>query len=264
MNRKTIPAEIGGLKKMSREDFLRFYTNRPMYEIADQVYDFFENIRKYNHAYDMLDSVYEEVVLELGTIGTMLDFMEDLQGSKRLTEYYLLIEKKIWNSISVLMKDYLFNELERIFRKARGLVKYAEEKPEYAPVLDRLIDSIDWLPDPDEIPLEDDGSIPLDDLLGVHQFVNESLEVVDNVINIAREEVEENFLPFIISTGVKLDNSMYRDIYDCMKLANLIDKDQVRSHDLSSSRYVRENFIKLRFKRLQSNQEQVDGNTNKG
>lgn len=263
MNHMTMQAEIGGLSKMSREDFLRFYTNRPMFLIAGRVYDFFDGIRRHNRAYNVLDTVYESVVHDLGTIGTMLDFMVDLQGSERLTDYYLMIDKKIWKSISTQMKDFLFADIEHIFKKARGLAKYAEKNPELAPILDRIIDSIDWLPSPEEIPLEGEGYISIDELMGIQQFVNESFQVIDNIMLITREEVEENFLPFIISTGVKLDNSMYRDIYDCMIMANLIDKEQIHSHDVSTSRYVRENFIKLRFKRLQSNQEQNDGHSNK-
>lgn len=250
MINQTIPAKGGGLYKMSREDFLRFYTNRPMERVAGLVYDYFADVRKKNLLYQALESVYNEILLNIGGVGMMLDFLEDLQEPGHITERYPLMDSNVWRELSIVIKNHLFERIDNLFEKAKGYIEWGQREPELMPVFQTWVSCIDQLPAPEDILVESDGYIPWVELNEINELFNFTLDSIEDAFEVTREEVEVNFLPFVLSTGVTLNNSMYRDIYDCMKMASLIRAEQVRSHDSSTSRYVRENYIKLKIKRL--------------
>lgn len=239
---------------MSREEFQRFYANRPMGQIADRVYDFFHGINERNLKYKALNSVYLDIISDVGNIGTILDFLDDLQGTYRIPERYQLTDETIWRKVSILMKDHLCTALDKAFERARSYIEWGKREPELMSVLEEWVGIIEQLPASDEIAFEEDGYIPLEEIIGMKDLVDLAFDVIDTTSIITQNEVEESFLPFVLSTGIELNNALYRDIYDCMILANLLEREQIRLHKSSTSRYVRENFIKARFKRLQSNQ----------
>lgn len=58
------------------------------------------------------------------------------------------------------------------------------------------------------------------------------------------------FLNEVKETQVQLCNKTYREVYNCLRFFGLIDPEILRVHDLSGSKYVRENYIKAKFLRL--------------
>ena len=58
------------------------------------------------------------------------------------------------------------------------------------------------------------------------------------------------FLNEVKDTHVQLCNKTYREVYNCLRFFGLIDPEILRVHDLSDSKYVRENYIKAKFLRL--------------
>lgn len=58
------------------------------------------------------------------------------------------------------------------------------------------------------------------------------------------------FLKEVVKMNIALENKVYLELYECLVLADAIDSDTIHSHDISHDTYCRENFIKLRFKRV--------------
>ena len=58
------------------------------------------------------------------------------------------------------------------------------------------------------------------------------------------------FLDSVEKTGVKLNNSVYREVYKCLEFLGWIDPEQLRSHNLNSARDAKERFIRAKFNRL--------------
>ena len=74
---------------------------------------------------------------------------------------------------------------------------------------------------------------------GIEKLATQSREVyINGVIQIVKD------------SGITPSNALYRDIYACLRIGELISEEQLRLHDASTSRYVRENYIKAKYTRL--------------
>lgn len=58
------------------------------------------------------------------------------------------------------------------------------------------------------------------------------------------------FLKDVVRMNIPLSNRVYLELYECLVLADSIDSETIHSHEVSREPYCRENFIKLRFKRV--------------
>ena len=97
---------------------------------------------------------------------------------------------------------------------------------------------------------DEEGRLTEDSFLDTLGSINKCLDESKQLMEYSTELMTMAFLDQVKKTGVKLNNDVYREVYKCLYFFGWLDYDQWVSHQKSSSKYIREQFIKQKFNRL--------------
>lgn len=236
-------------KRIGKEAFVRKFVNRPLERYADLVYDFLLSTFNEKYGYFVLEREYKSLLLALYKLAQVLTLVSDLRDEKWLKKHYSIDDPEIVHSLTCHSSNVIIEELKRVGTAADIISFTAIDRPDIRGLVSRWESIMNLIPSEFDIKRDIDGTISdkeLDDLISNVASLSEDIgksfvRKNDSFVN--------SLLVIIYSYGIPLNNALYRDVYDCLELANLIPAEQLKMHKASTSRYVRENFIKQRFNR---------------
>lgn len=247
---KKIPEEFASLINLKMH-----YANRAFAPICESLFDFVNNKYNSDNAYLELTVFYSDLLDSVGSLATIVDFVRDTRESGKLVEYYGAIKSDVMRNINCSISEIMFSEIDSIQLQLDTYMSVAEIEPSYKPIFETWVQHFNDIPNKDWCELEGNGYITDESFDEITESVDVMFDFLLESYNTSREDFVDELLRLIISTGVKLNNALYRDIYDCFRILKLIDSGQIKSHDITAqnpdSKYVREQYIKQTIKRLQ-------------
>lgn len=242
---KNIPKPLTSLS-----NFKMYYANRVFEPVAETIYDFISAEYAINDAYCYLSDEYMEILGKVGELATLVSYIDEVRYSGRLTNYYETLSDSVRRKIICSLNNILFDTIDDLWSTVNNNHFWDKLEPSLAPIIDRWETLVNIIPCREECDIEKDGYIDDDEFFGIQQAISAVFDSIEESYIRSKNEFADAFIRFVIGLKLPLSNKLYRDIYDCMRMLNLLDPEQIRLHDSSTSRYVRENYIKLKIKRM--------------
>lgn len=228
----------------SKREFHTIFINRPLEPYADLIFDYFslevtdrvdaymiksskegliENVR------DNLNIAYFAKSIRSGSIkgsGFCISNVDDVRSLKESVDSLLVFR---------LSEPFKEIELQKGFTSITKITDNWHEAIYKLPREENVIYNDEYI---------DDSC--LDNMIScMENFLKEAkdLEIVTQETRVV------DFLKKVQDMGIPMNNKFYRDFYDCLVYFGLIPAEVKEAHDKTPSKYVRENYIKLKFKR---------------
>lgn len=242
---KNIPKPLTSLT-----NFKMYYANRVFEPVAETIYDFIYAEYTVNDAYRFLNDTYVEILEKIGELATLVEYIDEVRYSGQMTNYYEALSDSVRRKIICSLNNILFDTIDDLLSTVDNNHFWDKLEPSLAPIIDRWETLVNIIPCREDCVIEEDGYIDDDEFFGIQQAVSSTFDFIEGSYIRSQDEFADAFFRFVIGLKLPLSNKLYRDIYDCMRMLNLLDPEQVRLHDSSTSKYVRENYIKLKIKRM--------------
>lgn len=242
---KNIPTPLTSLT-----NFKMYYANRVFEPVAETIYDFISAEYAINDAYCYLSDEYMEILGKVGELTTLVSYINEVRYSGRLTNYYETLSDSVRRKIICSLNNILFDAIDDLWSTVDNNHFWDELEPPLAPIIGRWETIVNEIPCREDCVIEKDGYIDDDEFFGIRQAVSAVFDSIEDSYIRSKNDFADAFIRFVIGLKLPLSNRLYRDIYDCMKMLNVLDSEQIRLHESSTSKYVRENYIKLKIKRM--------------
>lgn len=238
------------ISSISKEEFQRLFINKRLEHCAGKIYDIFFTGYELGNSFVIVEELYWNLVCILDDAARMASLMLDLRNIDWLRENY--------DIMNIDDMDLMTEALDKVFVEKIAQVTLAVDKlyfteamdPESKTAVDRISKEVSMLKTQHEIEFNDNGKIhPLD--MEIYRFhLRGAKETLEHAFDSSRENYINRVLMEIVGMDIRLDNEVYREIYECLEHLGLIPEDVLRSHRNTSSKYVKENYIKAKYKRL--------------
>ena len=240
---------IPDFKTKGKAAFERQFINKPLEPVSGKVYDYLEQVYKEQYGRFVLGPQFKELFANIYHFCCVLSFVVDVHDKDWMKKHYELKNEETLTRFKKGVDDALLREMATLSLTTDKIWFTSANRKDLDPILDRWNELLNSVPnlhnidyDKDEV-MSDQYIQDLQDTLiaiceGVHKLETQSREVyINGVIQIVKD------------SGLKPTNALYRDIYESLRIGELISKDQLHVHDNSTNRYVRENFIKAKYNR---------------
>lgn len=111
-------------------------------------------------------------------------------------------------------------------------------------------DTLAWMPLTTSFEYDEDGRFTQETFDDAYDRIEKSYKASQKLFVLTNELLTREFLKFVRGLGVKLCNKTYLQVYRCLDKFGWLPKDVAHCHNTTTSRYVKENYIKSKFLHL--------------
>lgn len=245
--------KVPEFKRIGKSAFERKFINKPLEPLAGELYGHLLQIYKEKYGLFVLGPYFRNLFAHLTHFSCVLEFVKDIHDDKWLDEHYQIGALDTLKNIRIGVDKALVEEIASLNLTGDKIVFASVERKDLEPIIMRWNELLMMVPDTHSVEYDKDGVLT-DKYL---QDLEATLMTIWDGINILATQARELYIAGVIQlvkdSGIKPSNALYRDIYDCLKMADLLTEEQIHLHDASTNRYVRENYIKAKYGRLPSN-----------
>lgn len=241
---------IPEFKRIGKEEFVRKFINRPLEHYADLVYDFLLSTFDEKYGYSILVKGHRALFVAIIKLIDVMTLVYDLRDADWLKKHYSIDDPEILYSIKKHLSNVLVDEIKRVNTVANNIPFNAIDSLDVKRVINKWESFMKLIPSAFSIQRDVDGTISDAELESLTSSLASLSKEINNVFLQKNENIVNSLLLNINSYDIPLNNALYRDVYDCLELADLIPIEQLKMHQASTSRYVRENYIKSKCNRL--------------
>lgn len=237
----------------TKESFVKRFTNRELELPSPFLYKFLQ--REWTEQYFNRKEMGEELL-------TLYQYTVELQGLARLYENacnpnkmakrYRIVTDGPLIEIQKGIQNAILSCLDSLYRRIDKHTILEALEPEYKKSFELWNSYLKGMPYPEEIRENANGHLLSDEVMDeIMTFIDRAPKDMIESVTISEDDVIKNFLRYAIKLGIKMNSEVYRELYECLEEFSLIPSEQYHSHMKNSSPYVRENYIKMKVKRLQ-------------
>lgn len=237
---------IGERNKSVLEDRFK---NRILGPYAGTLYDYFHKDLLSRWQLNTVKSVKNGVINRLENCYGLAIMLRDLRKNEIKWAGTNIHSRDISRKLEIEIEYMLYDELEEPWDKMMMLRK-DESKQISMDLWHKWAIDLSILPQKDTIVRDDDDNIPDDELDEVISTIEYCLNDAKKFVVITENQIIDDILKKAFELGVEKCNASYRELYECLDFFDLIPKEQKEYHHNTSSKYVRENFIKAKVKRF--------------
>lgn len=248
---KEIASNPNNLGKTHKESFRDILLNGPLEPYADELYGTYE-LYNVNPTYlRHIENDKEQIANMIGRCREIVVILQDIREGKVCWRNEVFTDLKVPFSV----ETFLQKDLEQLIRGTKDKTFFSAKNSMLIEdaIQAKWQDVTRLLPDSEVFHYDNMGRLTNDSFSNVKEKVEESFSAVGKLFTWTNELMISAFLDGVRHTGVKLDNAVYREVYKCLRFFSWIDYDQMESHRKTTSKYVKENFIKQKFNRLDNN-----------
>ena len=246
--------KIPEFKRIGKSAFKRRFINKPLEPLAGELYDHLLQVYREKYGLFVLGPLFRNLFAHLTHFSCVLEFTKDIHEDKWMDEHYHIAAPDTLISIRKGVDQALLQKGASLNLTGDKIVFASVERKDLEPIIMRWNELLMMVPVTHTAEYNEYGVMTDKYLQGLEATLMTIWDGINILATQARELYVEGVLRKIKSSGIKPSNALYRDIYDCLKMADLITEEQIRLHDVSTNRYVRENYIKAKYGRLPSNQ----------
>ena len=238
------------ISSMSKEEFERHFINKSIEPVAGKIYDIFYSGCELGDSFNLIQELYWNLIGKLGEAVSFAKLMKTLRDQDWLRENF-----GMYNADDT---DMIAKAMDELFVEKIAQVTSAADRIQFTEIMDEKVHAafsqisfeLNTLPSQHEVEFNDNGKIFSMDIDLLEFQLKGARDVLSTRFETSRESNIERVLFEVIGADITLNNTVYRDVYECLSILNLIPDEVRESHNKTSSRYVKENYIKAKYKRL--------------
>lgn len=247
---KTRVMKAPEFKALGKDAFVRKFINKPLEPIAEDVYEHLLSIYKEKYGYFVLDPYFRNLFANLSSFFYVLQYVRQVHGEHYLKDNWSITSEDTQNNIRKGLDEVLAQEISALNYTGDMIFFASINRKDLKPIIDNWNELLSLIPSANTIEYDMEGLITERYLSGLADDIYHIWEEINRLATQAREIYISDIIRHIKESGIKPSNALYRDIYDCLKMSDLLDEEQVQVHDKSYNKYVRENYIKAKYQRL--------------
>lgn len=241
---------VPDFKKNGKTAFVRNFINKPLEPVAEKIYDLLLQMYKEKYGYFVLEPHFKNLYQELLNFASLLEYVKDVHNNKWLAEKYDLSAPETLVNLRKGVDQAFVQEISALNLAADKIYFSTVTRKDLVQISDKWDDLLSLLPSTHTVEYDDNEVITDQYLVDVEAILLTISEGINVLANQAREVYATSIIQFVKESNIPPSNALYRDIYNCLVIADLISPEQRHLHDASTSRYVRENYIKAKYQRL--------------
>lgn len=237
-------------KRIGKAAFIRKFINKPLEPIADQVYDYLLKVYKEKYGMFVLGPQFRNLFAHLTHFTCVLELVENIHNDSWMREGYHLENPETLTNFRRGADDALLREIASLSLTTDKIWFSSAGRKDLDPILTKWNELLGMVPNLHNIDYDENEVMTQEYILNLQARVMTIWDGIDKLATQAREIYINGAIQLVKQSNIPASNALYRDIYDCLRMADLITEEQLHLHDSSSSRYVRENYIKSKYQRL--------------
>lgn len=241
---------VPDFKKDGKEAFERKFINKPLEPVAGKVYDYLIQVYKEKYGMFVLGPQFRDLFANLTHFGCVLSLVVDIHDKDWMKEHYHLENEETLMRFKRGVDDALLREMATLSLTTDKIWFTSANRKDLDPILGKWNELLDLVPNLHNIEYEGEDVMTDKYILDLQATLMTIWDGIDRLATQSREVYINGVIQIVKDSGITPSNALYRDIYACLRLGELISEEQLRLHDSSTSRYVRENYIKAKYTRL--------------
>lgn len=237
-------------KRIGKSAFVRKFINKPLEPMADQVYDYLLKVYKEKYGMFVLGPEFRNLFAHLTHFGCVLELVEDIHNNSWMKEGYHLENGETLNNFRRGADDALLREIASLSLTTDKIWFSSAGRKDLDPILDKWNALLGLVPNVHNVDYDENEVMTDEYITNLPATLMTIWDGIEKLATQAREVYINGLIKLVKESNITASNSLYRDIYDCLRMADLIPEEQLHLHDSSTSRYVRENYIKTKYQRL--------------
>ena len=225
------------------------FKNRLLEPYAEDIYNYYHKDLLTRYQIAAVKSIKQRVIRRLENCYGLAIMLRDLRRGDVRWQGFDYHNESVAFGMFYNVEQLFYDELQEPWYRMERL-RDEGTSPLAKQLWEKWSKTLAILPQQETIGKDDSGDI-------TEEGIEEAISDIQYCLEHAREYVvysEGNIADEIIKKahelGLKMCNASYRELYECLVFFDLIPRDQVELHKKTTSRYVRENYIKARVKRL--------------
>ena len=236
--------------KNGKDAFIRKFINKPLEPLSEEIYCLLVKMYKEKYGFFVLSPSFIGLYDELQKFIYIVEAVDDLYDDDYLKDLYKCKDVSWIEGIRKNVIPALIDGISKVTFAADKIVFSSIERKDLEPAVQKWQTLLNTLPSVHTVEYDDKGLLTRQYLEEIEDafilFAKETLRLIEQANDIYAAEI----VSLVKQSDLIPSNALYRDIYDCLKIANLIPPQQLHMHDTSTSKYVRENYIKAKYSRL--------------
>lgn len=241
---------IPDFKREGKDAFIRRFINKPLEPIAGTVYDRLEQFFDEKYGYFVLSPSFRVLCQHLYSLVSMLSFVRDAHNDEWMARKYEIPNIDTMTKIRKAVDTLLINEMKSIQADSDSISRAAAERKDLGPFQNAWRSILSLMPTAETIEFDKDEVITAQYLDRFEDDISSYGDALFDLISNARDSKANEIIELVKMSNIPASNALYRDIYECLRIADLISVEQQQSHTTASSRYARESFIKAKYQRI--------------
>lgn len=237
--------------KPVRDSFDKLCLKTPLEPYSKDLYKFFATSYLKKEEGKVLEHDMKKIQHELSVCHVLVEILRDLRAGKLRWGKEVVSDVWVSDSVMVEVQARLLEYLEEI-EHTSGFGEFSEPIMVEA-IRIRWSETLAYLPDIDEIDYEENWFTD-ESFEDVAERVEKCYNVSNKLFELSEEYLVREFIKTVKALPVKQNNALYRAVYDCLVFFGWIPQKVQESHkcyaDNKKSRYVKENYIKSKFRNL--------------
>lgn len=237
----------------TKDNFLHFLTNKDLEPYASALYEFLRkawSVKHYNE---------QQIGRDLHTLQSYTHQLQELArfykfacDPQKLGKRFKITHETALKEIKFGIQKGILACLDSLYRRIDLHVLVAPLEPDNQKNFNLWVNYLKGIPYPEEI-LENTGDHLVDEgvMNEVFAFIERAPKDMADSITISADDVTKDFLRYAKDLGIKMNSEAYRELYDILDMFALIPEEQYQYHMKFPGSYMRENYIKMKVRRLQ-------------
>lgn len=237
-------------KRIGKKAFIRKFINKPLEPISEKVYDYLLQVYKEKYGLFVLGPQFRNLFAHLTHFGCVLELVENIHNDSWMKDGYHIESPDTLTNFRRGADDALLREIASLNLTTDKIWFTSAGRKDLDPILDKWNALLGLVPSVHNIDYGENDVMTEEFIIQLQATLMTIWDGIDKLATQAREVYINGLIKIAKESGIKASNALYRDIYDCLQMGDLITEEQLHLHNSSSSKYVRENYIKAKYQRL--------------
>ena len=231
-----------------KQDFINKFRNTALESYADKIYDWYSTTKL-----PLLDMVWlakdkENIEKMVRQCHEMIIILKDLRQSKVYWRDVVITDLPIPHKIEHIIQKELISIIGEIGYTAG--VGLASDPLIVEATKVKWSSALGWLPLAESFEYDEDGRFTQETFDDASERIERTYKEAQSLFQLNNGLLMHEFLKYVKSLGVPMTNKTYLQVYRCLEHFNWLPKETAKAHQKTTSRYVRENYIKAAFRHL--------------
>lgn len=231
-----------------KQDFINDFRNTALAPYSEAIYDWYSTTKMpllYKVALEEDKSTIQDLIRHCHDLIIILGDLRNgvvRWGHEEINDLPVPVE--IEHTIQNYLTSYI-NEAQYLV----GTSSSSEPKVVEA-IRIRWGSALAWMPLISGFEYDDDGRFTQDTFDDAYERIQKCFEESQHLFEVSTELLMHEFLKFVKELDVEMNNKTYAQVYRCLERFGWLPNGVVDSHNKTTTKYIRESYIKSRFKNL--------------